>query len=659
MELNKIPGIGPKTEELLNKLNVYNISDLHSFYPYRYNFIKISDINEGKNENIIVVGQVQSTPRVNFVRRNLNILTFQCLVNNIIVKVTIYNRMFLKNNIKIGKYVTLIGKYNKKTNTFTASNIKLHIIKNNTIESVYHLVSGLKANSLEKFINYALKYNSTDYIPQYLNKAYNFIDKDVALKNIHQPTGIKLLKQATLKLIYEELFVFLYKINFLKQENKINKNGIRKTFEQDKVEKFIANLPFTLTTDQLNSIKDILIDLNSKYAMNRLLLGDVGSGKTIVAIVAMYANYLAGYQSAMMAPTEILATQHYNSIKDTFKKDDIKIELLTGSLKDKEKKEIVKKLKNKEIDLIVGTHALISDSVEFNNLGLVITDEQHRFGVRQRENLQNKGEKTDVLYMSATPIPRTYALTLYGDMDLSLLKEKPKNRIDIKTFVKKESEIKDVLTNIYQEIKKGYQVYVVSPLIRENDNDELNDVNSLTKNFKLAFPKKVNIGTLHGQLKNEEKEQIMNDFKNGKIDLLISTTVIEVGVDVKNATTMVIFNAERFGLATLHQLRGRVGRNDLQSQCYLICNKDIERLRVLESSNDGFYISEKDYELRGEGDLFGTRQSGDMIFKIARLPRDIKILLQVEKDVGKFIEDNIENDFKNYPAFNLINKTLR
>lgn len=659
MELNKIPGIGPKTEQLLNKLNIFNIDDLQSFYPYRYNFIKISDINDYEFENIIVVGQVQSLPRVNYIRRNLNILTFQCLVNNLIIKVTIYNRMFLKNNIKIGRYVTLIGKYNKKKNTFTASNIKLQIIKNNTIESVYHLVSGLKTNSLEKFINHSLKYNSTDYIPQYLNKAYKFIDKDIALKTIHQPTDIKLLKQATLKLIYEELFVFLYKINFLKQENKINKNGNSKSFKEEEVKKFILSLPFTLTNDQLNSIKDILVDLNSKYAMNRLLLGDVGSGKTIVAIVSMYANYLAGYQSAMMAPTEILAVQHYNSIKEIFADTDIKIELLTGSIKESIKKEIVNKLKNKEIDLIVGTHALISDSVEFNNLGLVITDEQHWFGVRQRENLQNKGEKTDVLYMSATPIPRTYALTLYGDMDLSLLKEKPKNRIDIKTFVKKESEIKEVLTNIYQEIKKGHQVYVVSPLIKENDNDELNDVNTLTKNFKLAFPKNVNIGTLHGQLKNEEKDQIMNDFKKGKTDLLISTTVIEVGVDVKNATTMVIFNAERFGLATLHQLRGRVGRNDVQSYCYLICNKDIERLRVLESSNDGFYISEKDYELRGEGDLFGTKQSGDMIFKIARLPRDIKILLQVEKDVEKFIEENIENDFQNYPTFKDINKTLR
>ena len=382
--------------------------------------------------------------------------------------------------------------------------------------------------------------------------------------------------------------------------------------------------------------------------MNRLLQGDVGSGKTIVAIISMYMNYLSGYQSALMAPTEILAQQHYNNICELFKDYDIKVCLLTGKLKIKEKKEIYEKLNNGEIDFIIGTHALISDNVNYKNLGLVITDEQHRFGVNQRGNLKNKGITPDILYMSATPIPRTYALTIYGDMDISSIKTLPNGKKEIITTLKKESEIKDVLTSIYKELKQNHQVYVIAPLIEESDKSDLKNVYELEKNMNKAFGKLYNIGILHGKMSNEEKENVMKDFKDNKINILISTTVIEVGVDVKNATMMVIFDSYRFGLSALHQLRGRVGRNNIQSYCILISDRETERLNILTKTNDGFKISEEDFKLRGSGDLFGNRQSGDMAFKIANLRRDYNILLRAKEDSLEYLRKHNEEDLKKY-----------
>ena len=400
----------------------------------------------------------------------------------------------------------------------------------------------------------------------------------------------------------------------------------------------MASLPFTLTKDQLTGVDDIYKDLTSEFRMNRLLLGDVGSGKTIVATFAIYLNFLSGYQSALMAPTEILAEQHYKSLKNILDKFNIKVGLLTGSLKVKEKKEIYEKLENGEIDLIIGTHALISEGVKFQKLGLVVTDEQHRFGVGQRNTLRDKGITPDVLYLSATPIPRTYALTIYGDLDITLIKTKPQGRLEIKTIIKKDEEIKDVLYKMLEELKNGHQIYVVSPLIENNDELDLKSVLDLEKKLQMAFNNQVEMAILHGKLKQNEKDKIMQKFKEGEIKILISTTVIEVGIDVANATMMVIFNAERFGLATIHQLRGRVGRSDLQSYCYLVSNKDTERLKVLEESNDGFYISERDFEMRGQGDLFGSKQSGEMSFKIADLKNDYQILLQAKVDSYNFIE---------------------
>ena len=390
-------------------------------------------------------------------------------------------------------------------------------------------------------------------------------------------------------------------------------------------------------------IPAILNDLKSDKRMNRLVIGDVGSGKTIVAIIATFANFLSGYSTAFMAPTEILAKQHYETIKEYFKYFDINICLLTGSLTKKKKISIYKEIENGKYDVVIGTHALLNENLKFNNLGLVITDEQHRFGVNQRNTLQNKGmnKEADVLYLSATPIPRTYALTIYGDLDLSQIKTKPNIRKEIKTKVVYEQNIKEVLMAMYEELKLNHQIFVVSPLIMQNDELDLNSVIKLKEKLDIAFNKKVRIEILHGKLKQKEKDELMKEFQSGKIKILISTTVIEVGIDVPNATMMVIFNAERFGLATLHQLRGRVGRSNLQSYCYLVTNtKNNERLKVMEESSDGFYISEMDFKQRGQGDLFGIKQSGDMSFKIANLNRDYNILMQTNKDSNEFLTSN-------------------
>jgi ATP-dependent DNA helicase RecG len=640
MKLGEISKVGIKTIELLNKLNIYETEDLISYYPYRYNIYRPINLGEWENNDTVTINAtIETIPKLFFIRRNLNRLSFKALTNNLLINVTIFNRPYLKTNLDIGSKITLIGKYDQKKNAFVANNIKFGFLTETQIEPVYHTIKGLKNTNLNNYIRSALiKCNDIiDYIPDYINKEYNFLNKKDALRIIHNPTNPEELKQAKLKLVYEELFIFMLKVNFLKMKN--NKIlGLKREFDRNKVDEFIKNLPFELTPDQISAVNDCLNDLSSSKRMNRLIQGDVGSGKTIVATIACFANALSGYQSALMVPTEILATQHYENIKSLMERENINVGLLVGSQKKSEKTKIIKALKNGEIDIIIGTHALISDDVEFKNLGLVITDEQHRFGVNQRSNLQNKGTYPDIIYMSATPIPRTYALTIYKDMDTSIIKTKPSGRKEIKTFVKKTSELKEVLMSILEEIKKGHQVYVVAPSIMESEERDTYDVENLKKDFLKAYNNKIPIATLHGKVKQVEKEKIMNDFKNGVTKILIATTVIEVGVDVKNATTIVIFNAEYYGLATLHQLRGRVGRNDLDSYCYLICDKEIDRLKVLEQSNDGFYISEQDFLMRKGGDIFGTKQSGDMVFKIADLRNDFKILLKAREDSEKFIE---------------------
>ena len=653
-DLSNIKGLGPKTIETLKNININNMEDLVYYYPYRHEIVRLNDIKEAKDkDNVVIECIVDSVPLTRRFRANMTSLTFRAMSNKKMIAVMIFNRAFLKSQIKPGSIVTVIGKYDALKNTVIASDIKFERLQTGSIIPVYHLTTGLTSKALKKYIDEALtKFdNYIDYVPDYLNERYNLISKKSAVNLIHNPKNEDEVKKALIKLKYEELFQFMFKINYLKEMNKESKIGYLRNVDPEDVNEFIRSLPFELTADQDTAIEEIYKDMTSSKRMNRMLQGDVGSGKTIVSVIAAYINYLGKYQTALMAPTEVLAYQHYESIKNILMGTDIRIDILSGSMKKKEKDEVVEKLKNGKIDFIIGTHALLSDNVIFKNLGLVITDEQHRFGVNQRASLKNKGLLPDVLYMSATPIPRTFALTIYGDMDISNIKTKPKGRKEIKTIIKSEKELVQVYDMMKSEIDKHHQVYIVSPLIEDSEVIDLTTVNEIKRNIELYFNKTVKSAILHGKLSKQDKDKIMNEFKEGKIDVLISTTVIEVGIDVKNATMMIIYDAERFGLATLHQLRGRVGRNEYDCTCILIGDESCERLKVLCESNDGFYITEKDYEMRGEGDLFGVKQSGDMSFKIANLHEDMKILLQARDDSKEFFNQNKDNNFENYKEY--------
>lgn len=652
ISVEKVKGVGSRTSMLLKKLNINTVDDLVTHYPYRYEFIKRSNLKEKcEDDKVIIDGKVEMIPILVRLKGNLNKMNFRLATSTKeIVGVSIFNRAYLKNQLLVGTNITVFGKYEKNKNVILASEIRMGLLpKGEKIEAVYHGTVGLNSKAISGFINTALmEYGNDleDYIPKYLLEKYNFLNKKTALNIIHNPSTKEKLKEASIRLKYEELFVYMAKINYLKLKNKNIKDGIEKDFDKEKLDKVIKSLPYELTVDQKLVLNEILEDLTSKRRMNRLLQGDVGSGKTIISIIAMVANYLSGYQSALMVPTEILATQHYETMKEILKDLNVNIALLTGSLPKNKKDLIHEELKLGKIDMVVGTHALIQEEVVYKNLGLVITDEQHRFGVLQRTSLQNKGIMPDVLYMSATPIPRTYALTLYGDMDISTIRTLPKGRKPIKTYLKSYSEIKDVLKMMYEELLKNHQIYVIAPLIEESETLDLTTVNELKDKMNLAFGEKYNVGIIHGKLKQTEKDKIMEDFVNNKIQILISTTVIEVGVNVLNTTMMVIFDANRFGLSTLHQLRGRVGRSALESSCILISDYDSERLNVMTTTNDGFEISEEDFKIRGHGDLFGTKQSGDMTFKIADIKEDYKILLQAKKDSMEFLLNNKEEELK-------------
>ena len=653
-DLSNIKGLGPKTIETLKNININNMEDLVYYYPYRHEIVRLNDIKEAKDkDNVVIECIVDSVPLTRRFRANMTSLTFRAMSSKKMIAVMIFNRAFLKSQIRPGSIVTVIGKYDALKNTVIASDIKFERLQTGSIIPVYHLTTGLTSKALKKYLDEALtKFdNYIDYVPDYLNERYNLISKKSAVNLIHNPKNEDEVKKALIKLKYEELFQFMFKINYLKEVNKESKIGYLRNVDPEDVNEFIRSLPFELTADQDTAIEEIYKDMTSSKRMNRMLQGDVGSGKTIVSVIAAYINYLGKYQTALMAPTEVLAYQHYESIKNILSGTNIRVDILSGSMKKKEKDEVVEKLKDGKIDFIIGTHALLSDNVVFKNLGLVITDEQHRFGVNQRASLKNKGLLPDVLYMSATPIPRTFALTIYGDMDISNIKTKPKGRKEIKTIIKSEKELVQVYDMMKNEIDNHHQVYIVSPLIEDSEVIDLTTVNEIKRNIELYFNKTVKSAILHGKLSKTDKDKIMDDFKNGKIDVLISTTVIEVGIDVKNATMMIIYDAERFGLATLHQLRGRVGRNEYDCTCILIGDESCERLKVLCESNDGFYITEKDYEMRGEGDLFGVKQSGDMSFKIANLHEDMKILLQARDDSKEFFNQNKDNNFENYKEY--------
>ena len=661
LELENIEGVGPKTKELLNKIKIYSVSDLLYYYPYRYDIIKRSDLsNLDDGDKIIIDGVIEGQPTIIYINKNLKKIIFRISNKIAVLNVTLYNKTYLYQDLKFGKEVTIIGKYNKLKNTIIATDIRFGLLPPSAkIEPIYYTTSGLSVKQISKFITSILydDYEVVDLVPRYLNEKYNLLSKKIAIQNIHNPVDILMLKKARQKIKYEELFMYVLKLNYLKRKISNDTNAIERVIDREKIDKFINNLPFKLTLDQSKAVNDIINDLSIKKRMNRLLQGDVGSGKTIIAFISIYANYLSKYQSALMAPTEILAKQHYEEAKKIFADYKMNIALLTSSTSSKDKKEIYEGLESGKINLVIGTHSLIQDSVSYKKLGLVITDEQHRFGVHQRDTFKNKGISPDILSMSATPIPRTYALTIYGDTDISSIKSKPIGRKEIITIFKKEKDITDVLLMMKKELDLNHQIYVVAPMIDGDEDDERESVNDLEEKMNKAFGKVCKIGIIHGKLDSKEKNKIMNNFENGKINILISTTVIEVGVNVPNASMIVIFDANMFGLSTLHQLRGRVGRSDIQSYCILVAKESLERLRLLEKTNDGFEISEYDFQVRGEGDLFGTRQSGELGLKMASVKKDFKMLLKAKEDADEFI--NMLFTFETNPEFEPIFTELK
>lgn len=651
-DLEQIEGIGPKTKEQLSKLQIFTIEDLINHYPFRYEVIKRSNLQELKDgDKIIIDGLIEGQPTVIYLSPKLKKIILRINTGQNILNITIYNKVYLIDNLKSGKYITVIGKYDKIKNAIIASDIRLEKLPPMPkIESIYYTTNGLSKKSISKYITATIMsgYKPQEILPNYLLEKYNLLTKYESICEIHNPTDITLLKKARQRLKYEELFLYLFKINILKQKITEDDKAIVRNIDYSKIEEVINSLPFALTPDQKTSLDEILNDMSSNHRMNRLLQGDVGSGKTIIALLAAYANYLSGYQTAIMVPTEILATQHYQESKKLLGNYGLNIELLTSNTNKKEKDRIYEELSSGKTNLIIGTQSLIQKDINFHNLGLIITDEQHRFGVNQRTTFKNKGESPDVLSMSATPIPRTYALTIYGDMDVSSIKTKPIGRKEVITYFKKEKEITSVLEMIKKELDQKHQIYVIAPMI-DSDNQELENVASLEEKMNKAFGKICKIASIHGKLEPSEKNKIMTSYEQGKIDILISTTVIEVGVNVPNATMIVIFDANLFGLSTIHQLRGRVGRSNLQSYCILIAKEYQERLKMLENCSDGFEISEYDFKNRGEGDLFGIRQSGETGLKLADVKKDFQMLLKARDDVLEFLPI-FNNHQEDYPA---------
>ncbi len=659
-QLEELKGLGPKGLRLLKQLGIHTISDLVHYYPFRYDMLKRTNLDDAKkDEKVVIDGVIESFPSVFHINRKLDKMDFKMNAQNHLLRVTIFNRGFLKTQLSIGTKIIVIGKYDPIHNHIVASELRLGNLEKETIEPVYHTVYGISSKQISHYIGIALQdsIDTEDYVLPIYQKKYGFLEKVKSIRMVHQPTNEMDLKKAEERIKYEELFLFMLKMNYLKN-NKQNKIGLKRSVDYQKVQELMDRLPYTLTEDQEKSVQMIYQDLMSPIRMNRLLQGDVGSGKTVVAFIACYINYLSGYQSALMAPTEILAEQHYQNAILLCKNTGMRIGLLTGKMKVKEKRDIYDKLKQGNIDFIIGTHALFTETVAYANLGLVITDEQHRFGVNQRSSLKNKGITPDILYMSATPIPRTYALTLYGDMDISSIRTIPRGRKPVITKIASHRDMKQVLKEMYEQMKQGHQIYVIAPLIEESENSDFENVNELSEKMNRAFGKVFHIGMLHGKMKSDEKESVMNQFANNEIQILISTTVVEVGVDVPNATMIVIFDSYRFGLSALHQLRGRVGRSEFQSYCILMSERETERLQILTQTNDGFKVSEEDFLLRGSGDLFGAKQSGDMVFQMANLKNDFNILLNAKQDSELFLERFDKKDFLSNKIMNLIEKSM-
>lgn len=634
--------ITKKKMEVLNSMKINNVEQLLNHYPFRYEENVVLPFHEwNKEDRVCFEGTIISMARVTRYGYKKSSTRFKVLYDDNEIDITIFNRPWT-SAFQLGKTISIFGKYNGNYKV-TCTTYHMNEIKDDLgMLPVYNIKEGITQKDIHKIMKIALQnYECNDFIPVHLMGKYHLLHRFDALKQIHFPTNKESLKNSLRTLKYEEFLKFQLQMQFMKSVTK-KKKGIEKCFDEGKIKTFIHNLPFLLTNGQENAVHEILNDLKSDRSMYRLLQGDVGCGKTLVAAICMYACVLSNRQACMMAPTEILAKQHYKNLLKTFKNENLKMEVLYSALTKKKRSEILQRLKNGEIDILVGTHALFQDDVEYANLGVVITDEQHRFGVEQRRKLICKGDKVDFLLMSATPIPRTLAVSLYGDMDVSTIEDMPLGRKEIQTTFINEDSMRTILNDVLMKIDEGEQCYIVCPAIEKNEEYEIRNVEELYKNMNQVLGKKYSLGLLHGKLSSEDKEKVMNDFLDKKYHILIATTVIEVGVDVKDANIMVIYDAHRFGMSQIHQLRGRVGRGDRQGYCFLLSgtkDKDaIERLNICANTRNGFEIASKDLMLRGCGDLLGIRQSGVSSFLLGDIVLDYNILETARKDAIYLLE---------------------
>ena len=640
--LTALPGVGPKSAEKFKKLGLESLQDLLLYFPFRYEDFKsknVLDLEDG--EKAVISGIVATPANVQYYGYKRNRLRFTIKQGEVVLAVNFFNQPYLADKVEVGSTIAIFGKWDKAKASLTGMKILAQV--EDDLQPVYRVAQGISQASLVKVIktvfDQGLELLLEENLPQILLERYQLVERSQAVRAMHFPKNLTEYKQALRRIKFEELFYFQMQLQVLKSESKNASQGLAIPWRGDLLEKKLTLLPFELTAAQKRSLDEILQDMQVPTHMNRLLQGDVGSGKTVVAGLAMYATYTAGFQSALMVPTEILAEQHFDSLSQLF--PELRIILLTGGMKPTERRQALEAIEAGQVDMIVGTHALIQESVTYHQLGLVIIDEQHRFGVGQRRILREKGNNPDVLMMTATPIPRTLAITAFGDMDVSIIDQMPAGRKPIITRWVKHEQLEVVLDWLRKELQRGAQVYVISPLIEESEALDLKNAIALEEELKAYFGDKAQVALLHGKMKSEEKDTIMQDFKKGKIDILVSTTVIEVGVNVPNATVMLIMDADRFGLSQLHQLRGRVGRGDNQSYAVLVANPKTEsgkkRMKIMTETTDGFVLAEEDLKMRGSGEIFGTRQSGLPEFQVADIVEDYPILEEARKVASQIV----------------------
>ncbi|WP_268913039.1 ATP-dependent DNA helicase RecG [Lentilactobacillus sp. SPB1-3] len=657
MELNDpvsvLTGVGEKKSVALNKLGINTVNDLLTYFPRRYDDLSVKDPQSAESgQKVTIRGIVVTEPTVSFFGRKKSRLKFALKINDLTYPVTFFNQPWLKKQLTVGNEISVYGTLDVARQQINGMKVIQQDLGAN-FDSVYPATKEVKQSTIKKLIKTAFDEYETvipEVLPQDLLNKYRLESFHNMIQNVHFPKSPKDADKAYRTAKFMEFFLFSMRVQQLKQsQRKINKNSEIK-YHDSLVKQFIDRLPFDLTDSQLKVADEILKDLNSPYAMNRLLQGDVGSGKTVVAAIAILATISAGKQAVIMAPTEILAEQHAENLANLFADFDVNIALLTGATSASARRSMLPNIENGEIDLVVGTHALFQDSVNYHNLALAVIDEQHRFGVNQRQAMRQKGVGTNVLAMTATPIPRTLAITMYGDMDVSIIDQMPNGRKPVKTTWISSAKTNSALAFLKKQLLAGKQAYVVTPLIEESEAVDMKNAVAIFERFQSIFEPEFKVGLLHGRMSNDEKNQAMADFSNKKFAVLVATTVIEVGVDVKNANTMVIFDADHFGISQLHQLRGRVGRSSDQAYCILIADPKNEngkkRMKIVSESSDGFYLSQKDLELRGQGDITGKQQSGAPDFKVADPVEDLNILTVANQEAQRITS---ESDWQRKP----------